>query len=124
MFGSACIGAALMRTYVRMTSQGTAYGRFRRALARGNLQLVRAAAAELPTIRLDDALRVCLLIRDRDPERYERAALRWVARFAVEARDATLADVQAAVAALAQLPGEPDEAMGTLQRLCLSHRLG
>ena len=60
-----------------MTSQGSAYGRFRRALARGNLQLVRAAAGELPTIRLDDALRVCLLIRDRDPDRYERAALRW-----------------------------------------------
>jgi hypothetical protein len=107
-----------------MTSQGSAYGRFRRALERGNLQLVRAAAGELPAIRLDDALRVCLLIRDHDPDRYERAALRWVARFAVEARDATFGDVQAAVAALASLPGEPDEAMSQLQRLCLAHRLG
>ena len=107
-----------------MTSQGSAYGRFRRALQRGNLELVRAAAGELPTIRLDDALRVCLLIRDRDPGRYERAALRWVARFAVEARDAILADVLAAVAALARLPIEPDEAMSQLQRLCLTHQLG
>ena len=107
-----------------MTSQGSAYGRFRRALANGNLQLVRAAAGELPVIRLDDALRVCLLIRDRDPQRYERAALRWVARFAVEARDASLADVQAAAAALEQLPGEPDEAMNRLQQLCLAHQLG
>jgi len=106
-----------------MTSQGSAYGRFRRALERGNLQLVRAAAGELPAIRLDDALRVCLLIRDRDPERYERAALRWLARFAVEARDATLADVHAAVQALARLPSDPDEAMSDLQRLCLAHRL-
>jgi hypothetical protein len=106
-----------------MTSQGSAYGRFRRALARGNLQLVRAAAGELPTIRLDDALRVCLLIRDRDPDRYERAALRWVARFAVEAADATLSDVQAAAAALARLPSDPDEAMSQLQLLCLAHRL-
>jgi hypothetical protein len=113
-----------MRTYVRMTSQGSAYGRFRRALQQGNLQLVRAAAGELPTIRLDDALRVCLLIRDRDPQRYERAALRWIARFAVEARAATLGDVQAAARALAQLPSEPDEAMGQLQRLCLAHQLG
>jgi hypothetical protein len=107
-----------------MTSQGSAYGRFRRALERGNLQLVRAAAGELPTIRLDDALRVCLLIRDRDPQRYERAALRWVARFAVEARDATLADVHAAVSALERMPAEPDEAMSQLQLLCLAHQLG
>ena len=107
-----------------MTSQGSAYGRFRRALQKGNLQLVRAAAGELPTIRLDDALRVCLLIRDRDPQRYERAALRWIARFAVEAREATLGDVQRAALALSMLPDDPDEAMSRLQRLCLAHHLG
>ncbi|HLW96668.1 MAG TPA: hypothetical protein VKS25_14930 [Solirubrobacteraceae bacterium] len=106
-----------------MTSTGSPYGRFRRALEQGNLALVRAAAAELATIRLDDALRVCLLIRDNDPQRYERAALRWVARFAVEAAAATLGDVQAAARALEQLPREPDEAMGALQRLCLAHRI-
>lgn len=106
-----------------MTSEGSAYGRFRRALQKGNLALVRTAAGELPTIRLDDALRVCLLIRDRDPERYERAALRWVARFAVEARSATLGDVQSAAQALERLPIEPEEAMSQLQRLCLTHQL-
>jgi hypothetical protein len=107
-----------------MTSDGSAYGRFRRALQKENLQLVRAAAGELPTIRLDDALHVCLLIRDRDPQRYEQAALRWVARFALEAHAATLIDVEAAVRALSQLPTEPEEAMSQLQRLCLVHRLG
>jgi hypothetical protein len=107
-----------------MTSQGSAYGRFRRALQKGNLELVRAAAGELPTIRLDDALHVCLLIRDRDPQRYERAALRWVARFAVEARAATLSEVQTAAHALSRLPAEPEAAMGELQRLCLTHQLG
>ncbi len=106
-----------------MTSTGSPYGRFRRALEQGNLQLVRAAAGELPTIRLDDALRVCLLIRDSAPQGYERAALRWVARFAVEARAATLGDVQAAAGALERLPRDPDEAMGTLQGLCLAHRI-
>jgi len=107
-----------------MTSQGSAYGRFRRALQAGNLVLVRAAASELPTIRLDDALRVCLLIRDRDPERYERAALRWVGRFALEASTATLADVRAAADALARLPTEAEDAMSDLQRLCVGHGLG
>jgi hypothetical protein len=90
-----------------MTSQGSAYARFRRALQTGSLPVVRAAAAELPTIRLDDALRVCVLIRENDPNHYERAALRWVGRFALEARDATLADVRAGAAALEQLPDEP-----------------
>ena len=37
-----------------MTSQGSAYARFRRALATGNLTIIRAAAADLPQIRLDD----------------------------------------------------------------------
>jgi len=113
-----------MRTYVRMTSQGSAYSRFRRALQTGSLPLVRAAAAELPTVRLDDALRVCLLIRDHDPEHYERAALRWVGRFALEARDATLADVRAAADALARLPDDAADAMADLERLCVAHRLG
>ena len=106
-----------------MTSQGSAYARFRRALQTGSLPLVRAAAAELPTIRLDDALRDCLLIRESDPHQYERAAPRWVGRFALEARDAALADVRAAAAALERLPHEPDDSMATLQRLCLAHRL-
>jgi hypothetical protein len=106
-----------------MTSQGSADARFRRALQTGSLPLVRAAATELPTIRLDDALRVCLLIRESDPQRYERAALRWVGRFALEAREATLADVRTAAAALEQLPQEPDDSMASLQRLCLAHRL-
>ena len=106
-----------------MTSQGSPYARFRRALQTGSLPVVRAAAAELPTIRLDDALRVCLLIRESDPEQYERAALRWVGRFALEAREATLADVRTAAAALEQLPHEPDDSMASLQQLCLAHRL-
>jgi hypothetical protein len=49
-----------------MTSDGSAYTRFRRALDVGNLALVRAAAAELPHVSIRDALRVCLLLRDDD----------------------------------------------------------
>src|SRR4051812_24937866 len=39
-----------------VTSDGSAYTRFRRALDTGNLPLVRAAAAELPHVDLADAL--------------------------------------------------------------------
>ena len=43
-----------------MTSSGSPYSRFRRALQTGNLALVRAAAAELPAVDLGDALSICL----------------------------------------------------------------
>ena len=73
-----------------VTSQGSAYVRFRRALETGNELLVLATARELPRVPLDDALRICLLIRGGDPDRYERAAVRWLGRFALEARGVTI----------------------------------
>jgi hypothetical protein len=106
---------------VFVSSQGSAYARFSRALASGNLALVRSAASELPTVMLEDALRICLLVRDQDPQRYEKAALRWLGRFALEARSASLADVRAAADALTRLPTEPDDAMACLQRVCLAN---
>ena len=59
---------------------GSPYTRFRRALAAGNPLLVTAAALELGCLSLADALAVCLVFRDHDRERYERAAVRWLAR--------------------------------------------
>ena len=63
-----------MRTYVRdtraprqpraVTSEGSAYARFRRALDSGTPLTVRTAAAELARIGLDDALAICLLFLD------------------------------------------------------------
>ena len=47
-----------------LTSDGSPYTRFKRALATGNLNLIRAAAAELPRVGLSDALEVCLLMRN------------------------------------------------------------
>jgi len=46
--------------------------------------------AELPRVDLGDALAVCGTIRRAEPERFERAALRWLARFCLERREATL----------------------------------
>jgi hypothetical protein len=45
-----------------VTSQGSTYARFRRALKTGNLTLIRNAAAELPSVDLVDALEVCIAI--------------------------------------------------------------
>ena len=106
-----------------MTSDGSAYTRFRRALETGNELLVLAAARELPGVALDDALRICLVLRDGDPERYERAAVRWLGRFALEARGVTIGALRRAADALAALPEHSDEAMGQLHYLCVAHGL-
>jgi hypothetical protein len=103
-----------------MTSDGNPYTRFRRALATGNEALVTAAALELPRVALDDALRICLVLRGGDPTRYERAAVRWLGRFALEARGVTIKDLHDAAEALDALPHRASEAMEQLQRLCLA----
>ena len=101
-----------------VTSQGRAYPRFRRALATGNLLLIRAAAAELAQISLGDALVVCVAIRDAKPEQFERAALRWIARYCAERPTVTLADVRAAAEAFEWMAARPEDALDALQRLC------
>ena len=103
-----------------VTSDGSAYARFRRALATGNETLVLAAARELPKIALADALHVCLVLRDGDPERYERAAVRWLGRFALEARGVTIAQMRCAAEAFELLPDQPDQAVGQLNYLCVA----
>ncbi|HWI71886.1 MAG TPA: hypothetical protein VNT55_08030 [Baekduia sp.] len=105
-----------------MSDAGSAYSRFQRALTTGNLSIIRAAAAELPVIRLDDALQVCVLLRDREPDRYERAAVRWIGRYCVERPDATLEDVDHARAAFAMMRRDPAGALEILQVLCSPHR--
>ncbi len=103
-----------------VTSEGSAYARFRRALETGNELLILSAARELPQVALNDALQICLVLRDGDPGRYERAAVRWLGRFALEARGVTIRDLRAAAAALDSLPARSAEAMEQLQHLCLA----
>jgi hypothetical protein len=107
-----------------MTSEGNPYARFKRALATGNEALVTAAALELPRIRLDDALRICLVLRGGDAGRYERAAVRWLGRFALEGRNVTIEDLRLAADALDALPDRAAEAMERLQQLCLARGVG
>ena len=104
-----------------VTSEGSAYNRFRRALDTGNELLVIATARELPQVSLADALRVVLLLRDGAPERYERACVRWLGRFALEARGVTIDTLRLAAEALEVLPERAGEAMERLQALCVAH---
>ena len=89
-----------------LTSEGHAYARFRRALDSRNASAALSAASELEHVGLVDALELFLLVRDGDPKRFDRAALRWHARYCREVADVTLAEGQAVLALLAMLRGE------------------
>ena len=87
-----------------MTSQGSAYGRLRRALDTGNPTIALAAAADLDFVSLPDALELVLLLAD-DPARFRRAALRWHARYCGEIPDVGFEEAHAVLACLAGLAG-------------------
>ena len=67
-----------------VTAQGSPYPRLRRALDHGNLTEALSAASELQHVGLVEALELCLLLCDRAPEKYGRAALRWHGRYCRE----------------------------------------
>src|SRR6476661_4079098 len=85
-----------------MTSQGTARGRFQRAIHRRHVEAAEMAAREMGGLSLADALLLCELLANADPSRYERAALRWLQRF-IDERLPPLTEVALAASALAEL---------------------
>ena len=100
-----------------MTSQGSAYGRLRRALDTGNPTIALAAAADLDYVSLPDALELVLLLVD-DPGRFRRAALRWHARYCGELPDVGFEEAHAVLACLAGLAGRrPKPAAAALAEL-------
>ena len=103
-------------TCVRVTSDGSAYARFRRALDQGRLHLVVTAAAELPRIELDDALEVCMLMSRESHPAFERAAVRWIARLCLE-RPVSVHEVRCALALFETLPTDPYGSMRSLRLL-------
>jgi hypothetical protein len=85
-----------------MTSQGTARGRFQRAIHSRHVQKAEMAAREMGGLSLADALLLCELLANTDPARYERAALRWLQRF-IDERLPPLTEVAPATSALDEL---------------------
>lgn len=98
------VGRALCE-HAFVAAQGSAYTRLRRALDHGNVGEAFSSAAELAHVGLVEALELCLLTLDREPQRFGRAALRWHGRYCHEHRDVDLAEGQVILAALAALPG-------------------
>jgi hypothetical protein len=94
-----------MGTSVRVTSDGHPYARFRRALDTGNPDLALAAAHDLKSVPLSNALELVLLLATAGGDRFRRAAVRWHSRFCREIRDVTADEAQAVLALLLMLDG-------------------
>jgi hypothetical protein len=99
-----------------MTSQGTAHGRFQRAIQRRQLFAAEVAARELGGLSLADALDLTLLMREVETWRYERAAVRWLERF-IEERRPSLSEIALAGAALSEMGGAGDAVLRDLTRM-------
>jgi hypothetical protein len=93
-----------MCEHLFVTSQGFALTRFRRALDRGNVTEALSAASELQFVGLAEALELTLLLADGGDPKYERAALRWHARFAYETKNLDLRESVAVLALLTAIP--------------------
>jgi hypothetical protein len=86
-----------------MTSQGSASGRFTRAIQQRNLFAAEVALKEMGTPSLLLALDYLLLLAEERPVKYPLAALRWHGRLELEAPTLTLAESQLALSALAAI---------------------
>src|SRR3954465_11596561 len=89
-----------------MTSDGSPYQRLRRAIQTGNLAIIHVTAAELGWVALRDALGILLVIEAKDDERFERSAVRWAGRLALEVPGLELAELAGALESLHALPDE------------------
>ena len=99
-----------------VTTQGTPLTRFRRAIEGRSILLAELAAREGGGLPLEDAVALVALYARLDDDKFERAAVRWLARYAKE-RQPTLGEVQLAGGALATLRAAPERGLRVLDEL-------
>jgi hypothetical protein len=101
-----------------VTAQGHPRAIFSRAIERGNVVVAESVAREMGRLTLEEALRLLFLYAEHDPIKFERAALRWLARYATEGKAVSLLKAQLALSALAELrAGEREQAAKLLTEL-------
>jgi hypothetical protein len=101
-----------------MTAQGHPRAIFQRAVERGNLVVAEATARELGQLTLEEAVRLLFLYAEKEPVKFERAALRWLSRYLTEGKAVSLLKAQLALSALAELrAGEREAAAKILTEL-------
>ena len=104
-----------------MTSHGSAYGRFQRAIERGHLVHAEVAAREVGWLNLADALAVTVLIAKQDVARFGRASARWHSRFAAEVKGLEAWESRLVLAALEALPHDEELALAIVERVARVH---
>lgn|SRR5438045_3115589 len=101
-----------------VTSQGSAGGRFTRAIQQRNLWAAEMSLRELgESPNLEYALAYLDLLAEQKPDKLERACVRWHGRLDIEATFLSLAESQLALAALASLCAGERDAVEVLRRL-------
>lgn len=99
-----------------MTAQGTPLTRFRRAVSARSVLLAELSAREMKGLPLAEALSLVALYAELGDKKFERAAVRWLARLAAE-RHLSLAEIQLAAVALVLLRENPERALLVLNQL-------
>jgi hypothetical protein len=114
---------------VFVTSQGHPRPEFQQAVERSNLLQAKALAKVVATqagkLSLGDALSLLFLMAAKRDESYERAALRWLARFVQEVPAVTIEEALLALSSFAMLDRlEKDAtALDALTALCRRHAI-
>jgi hypothetical protein len=102
---------------VFVTAQGSALTRYRRALERRHIFGAEIAAKEMAFLSLRDALGLVALYASEESPKFDKAAVRWLGRLALESDDLSLPDVQLAAAALRGLHRRPNSTLQILSEL-------
>ena len=89
---------------VFVTAEGSPLSRYRRAIESRSVLLAELSAREMRFVTLPDAVALVALYASEGSPRFDKAAVRWLARYALERDDVRLADLQMAAGALALLP--------------------
>jgi hypothetical protein len=100
-----------------VTSQGSPYARFRRALLTKNPGIILQAAAELERVSLEDALKILVVLAEKRHDRFGHAAARFAAPVTVE-RTLDLAEARYVLALVEALPRSPDAVALLLRAYC------
>jgi hypothetical protein len=90
---------------------GSDHAELRRCLKAGQYASACAAARSLAVVPLDAALDLTLLAAEKDPERYEAMARRWLARM-IDETSPGLPEISLAIVSLRARKKPPDPARG------------
>lgn len=116
-------GRPLLCEHVFVSIKGRASTWLESAIRRRDVASAMAEAAQMRPLSLEYALALTVLLAEARDPRFNRAAARWIARFALESPGVGLHDIEAAVVAFARLPHRSHEARELLGELARRHGL-